>query len=311
MRVEDRYMASRYIAAVTAAILLAVVCAHAGGGGETRVFQLPRYEAEQVIKDWLKKSGYQVRSEQMAEKIVLSATKDATPWEITLRHDSPLATEVTSGEALKGRADTLWKFLAGYEQGMLSPRGFPTGDVPDGVRNRMDSVVCIRALVKGRPIQLSGFVADASGLILCTAHTLKDPTDITVIPRRGNPLDGTLVRIDFRKDLALIDCSRPFSTAVPVNNGKPVPATDARVFSIGCPRNHAGTMVSGFVSGPPRLVEGQPLLAVRMEVEPGSSGSPVFDEQGDLVGMVQGRMKGDHYSGLLIPIETVISFIKE
>lgn len=311
MTMPRNHMMVRYCAAVTVSILLFALDASAGDDTLTKVYRMPRYEAEHIITDWLMKAGYEVRSEQAAEKVVITASKGSALWEIELRHDSPLATEVTSGEAPRGRTDTLWKFLSDYQQGTVSGRGFPAADLPAAVKTRKESVVCIRAMVKDKPIQLSGFVADTSGLILCTAHTLRDPTGITVMTSRGGITEGKLVRIDFRKDLALIDCAFTFSRAIEVNNGRPVPGKDQRIFSIGCPRNHSGTMITGVVSGPPRLVEGQPLLAVRMEVEPGSSGSPVFDEAGSLVGMVQGRMKGDHLSGLIIPVETIISFIKE
>jgi serine protease Do len=210
-----------------------------------------------------------------------------------------------------GRTDALWRFLADYQDGSISARGFSPREMPMPVQNRKGTVVCIRALVRDRPIQLSGFVVDSSGLILCTAHMLKNPTEITVTPLSGRSLSGNIVKIDFKRDLALIDCTQTFGNPVALNNGKPAPERGQKVFSIGCPLNHAGTVMTGVVSGPPRLVEGQPLLQVRMEVEPGSSGSPVFDEQGDLAGVVQGRMKGNHLSGLLIPLDTVISFIKE
>lgn len=276
-----------------------------------RVFDIPRYEAEQVIKDWLVKAGYSVTAENPADRVVLRAIRKNALWEITLRHHSPLATAVESGETLKGRTDALWSFLEDYQDGSFSARGFLPRAVPERVQRRKDSAVCIHAVVRDRPIQLSGFVVDTSGLILCTAHMLKDPTEIAVIPPGGKSVSGAIVKIDFRKDLALIDCAKTFVDAVSLNNHDPAPVTGARVFTIGCPRGHALTMISGVVSGPPRLVEGQPLIQVRMEVEPGSSGSPVFDEQGGLVGVVQGRMKSDHRSGLLVPLQTIIAFVRE
>jgi serine protease Do len=292
-------------------ILLGTRIVSAADDDRERVFDIPRYEAEQVITDWLVKAGYSVTAENPPDKVVLKALKQNAPWEIRLRYHSPLATVVESGETLTGRSDALWRFLGDYQDGTYSARGFPPREVPAEVQRRRGSAVCIRAVVKDRPLQLSGFVVDTSGLILCTAHMLKNPTQITIVPPAGGSVGGAIVKIDYRKDLALIDCSRAFGGAVSLNNHKPAPGTGVKVFTIGCPRGHAGTVISGVVSGPPRLVEGQPLIQVRMEVEPGSSGSPVFDEQGDLVGVVQGRMKSDHRSGLLVPLQTVIDFVKE
>ncbi len=306
-----RTLAVRLLVPALFLILLGAQLVSAADDDRERVFDIPRYEAEQVITDWLVKAGYSVTAENPADKVVLKAIKQNAPWEITLKYNSPLATVVKSGDTLKGRADALWSFLGDYQDGTFSARGFPPREVPAQVQRRKGSSVCIRAVVKGRPIQLSGFVVDTSGLILCTAHMLKDPTEITIIPPAGRSVGGAIVKIDFKKDLALIDCSRAFEDAVSLNNHDPAPGSGIRVFTIGCPRGYAGTVISGVVSGPPRLVEGQPLIQVRMEVEPGSSGSPVFDEQGDLVGVVQGRMKSDHRSGLLVPLQTVIAFVKE
>jgi hypothetical protein len=46
---------------------------------------------------------------------------------------------------------------------------------------------------------------------------------------------GTIVKIDFKKDLALIDSSRAFEDAVSLNNHDPAPGSGTRVFTIGCP----------------------------------------------------------------------------
>jgi len=272
---------------------------------------MPRYEAEQVIRDWLKKAGYEVAAQTGEDKVVLSAQGKAGPWKISLRHHSPLATAVTSDNAVKGRSGALWKYLASYQDGPVPPRDILPGGFPERVKKHMESVVCIRAVVKNKPIQLSGFVADASGLIICTAHMLKNPSEITVLPFNRQGFSAKIVKIDFRKDLALLDTSQAFDGAIALNTSKPAPGNEARIFTIGCPGNHGGTLASGIMSGPPRLVDGHPLLHALLDVEPGSSGSPVFDEKGDLVGVVQGRLKNDHRSGLLIPLETVITFVKE
>jgi serine protease Do len=47
-----------------------------------------------------------------------------------------------------------------------------------------------------------------------------------------------------------------------------------------------------------------------MEIHIGSSGSPVFDVQGNLVGIVKGRYRGTQTIGFLIPLETIIAFVK-
>jgi serine protease Do len=54
-----------------------------------------------------------------------------------------------------------------------------------------------------------------------------------------------------------------------------------------------------------------PFWQVNMDIYPGSSGSPVFDGQGRLIGMVKGRYRGTSSIGFVIPLETIISFVQE
>lgn len=305
--------------AMAAASVIIVVCVSSAWAGETsKTFPILRYEAEQVIVSWLEMKGYDVVTSSNPDQVSIRAKGKSYPWNVALKHKSTLATRIEVNDAPAGGAAELWQYLAAYLNGDAKTYGrAPEGGsgpgtrIPTPVAARMDLVVCIRASVGGSPVQLTGFVVDTSGLILCTAHTLVKPDSITVILSDGQALQGKLVKADYKRDLALIDCSHSFGRAVRLSSSKHGPGKGVKVYSAGCPLNLGGTLVSGVMNGTPRLVEGQLLLQVQMEVEPGSSGSPVFDSGGNLAGVVKGRIKGNSFAGLLIPVETVISFVKE
>ncbi len=322
------HMQKKLIATIFMALMLYAGLAWAQEGFESKVFPIPRYEAEQVVADWLKHEGYKVSGSTGEDSVLLSATKNNQALRVVLKHHSTLSTEISIDNTVTtGHAGALWKYLKGYAWGYTSTREDPAGPVnlqnkpsleddpkrkvPAPVLNRMDAVVCIKALGKNNPAQLTGFIVDRDGLIICTAHTLQRPQALTIFLSNGLMVAGKIIRIDKRKDLALIDCSHHFSEVISLNNSKAKPEMGQKVFSIGFPLDHGNKILTGFISGTPRLVDGQPLLQARMVVEPGSSGSPVFDTEGNLVAMVKGRLKGDNLSGLLIPLDTVISFIKE
>jgi serine protease Do len=61
----------------------------------------------------------------------------------------------------------------------------------------------------------------------------------------------------------------------------------------------------------PKRVEDLILWQVQMKIYPGSSGSPVFDGMGKLVGIVTGRYRGTDSVGFLIPFGTLMEFLKE
>jgi serine protease Do len=172
-------------------------------------------------------------------------------------------------------------------------------------------VVCIRAESGKEPLQFSGFVIDASGLVLCTAHNLDGVSGVIVTLASGRMLQGRLIRADFARDIALVEPQGRFPAAVPLPEKSMALAEGKRIFSVGCPENHGSTVYSGSISGPPGLVDGQYLLQVSMKVYPGSSGSPVFDEKGNLVAMVKARFRGMNSRGFLIPADTILDFMSD
>ena len=84
-----------------------------------------------------------------------------------------------------------------------------------------------------------------------------------------------------------------------------------RIYSLGCPLNLVGTVFTGIANGPPRRVDDLTYWQVNMEIHPGSSGSPVFDMNGNLVGVVKGRYRGTHSIGFLIPLDSIVAFMSE
>jgi serine protease Do len=321
-------MQNKFIASIFIAIILFACLAWADDGFESKVFPIPRYEAEQVVTDWLKHEGYSVSKTTLENSVVVEATQKTREMKVVLKHHSPLSTEISiDNTTMSGTAGALWKYLAGYMKGFASTHGDRYSvsgkqnkslldddqekNVPAPVLDRIDAVVCIKATGSNNSAQLTGYIVDKDGLIICTAHTLKKPEALSVFLANGMAVYGKIIRIDKQKDLALIDCNHHFADVISLNNGKVIPKLGQKVFSIGYPLDLGNKILKGFISGTPRLVEGQPLLQARMVVEPGSSGSPVFDTEGNLIAMVKGRLKGDNLSGLLIPLETIISFIKE
>jgi serine protease Do len=247
----------------------------------------------------------------------LTAWSSEDEWEITVRPQSALgsvATVIHEGD--KNTMQTcrrLQEYLDGYLLGTAPstpPRVHRRRQaVPNPVLNRIETVVCIRARSRGREIQFTGFVVDPGGLVLCTAHDLTDHQQVTVTFYDAVSLPGTIARLDLDRDLALVECSASARAFVPLSTGRNLLGMGERVFSIGCPNNLQGTLSPGTINGPPRLVNDQPLWQVEMNIYPGSSGSPVFDSQGQLVAMVKGRFRGTSTVGFLTPLETIIAFL--
>lgn len=134
--------------------------------------------------------------------------------------------------------------------------------------------------------QGSGFVVDAeAGLVVTNEHVLSGATEAVVQTRDGRRLGPVRVlRLDAANDLALLE--------VPVAGSLPeAPLAEpgahgvgARTWAIGAPLGLEHSLTEGIVSGH-RDVQGTRFLQMQTTIAPGSSGGPLFDDHGRVVGV--------------------------
>ena len=175
------------------------------------------------------------------------------------------------------------------------------------------AAVCIRGNAKnGALINFSGFVIHKDGLILSTAHDLEGMRGIVVTFMDGTEADGNIIRLDIHKDLSMIKINKqnlsivisPHKQSTKINRGE-------MVYMLHCRDSLNGKPYAGIVDRPMAMVNEQPLLQVSIEIQKGSSGNPIVDVQGNLVGVVMGRYRGTTARGFVIPTETVITFLSQ
>lgn len=282
-----------------------------------KVFGIPLLEAENLIYDWLSDKGFMARRiKEDTGRIKIIGTKDNEQWRIFLESRSPLATQFNADYTCKGISDTgkVQELKERIIRQIEGPEIIGDNDkayIPSVVLSRIESVVCLESIVKGETIQFSGFVVDTEGLVLSTAHDLKGHQKLNIILFDGSKASGQVIKADHKRDLALIRVEVNFSAHVSLEEGRNFLGMGEQLYSVGCPVNLRGTVFSGFINGPPRRVEDQTFWQVNMRIHPGSSGSPVFDSQGNLVAIVKGRFRGTESLGFLIPFETIVSFARE
>jgi len=289
----------------------------AGQQDSRRIFPLPVPEAENILAYWLTDAGFKAaKTLSDSGYIQLDAVKKNERWQITLKPVSPLASDVLAVYTLNDQPDQMkvqgmWDYLETYSRG-ISPAGkyrHPEQSVPPAVLAQKESVVCIRAKKKDKPLQFSGFIIDKEGLIISTAHDLEGVRDIIVVLDDGSEIKGKIKKMDIDSDLALISINSKVNSRVSLEDSRSLPDNGEMVYFIGCPMNHQGMIQSGIIDGVPRSVNGHPLWQVYMETLPGSSGSPLLDAQGKLFGVVKGRYRGTDSRGFAITINTVMDFL--
>ncbi len=152
-------------------------------------------------------------------------------------------------------------------------------------REQLPTVVTLVALDKyDQPLALgSGFFISRSGAIATNAHVVEGASRVVV---RWRGQSGTAIRIlnfDPRYDLIILQTSFPSSPAVPLGDSELV-TVGQDIVVLGSPYGLEGTVSAGILSG----VRGSgdvKLLQITAPISPGSSGGPVFDLDGRVIGV--------------------------
>jgi S1-C subfamily serine protease len=163
----------------------------------------------------------------------------------------------------------------------------------------------------------TGFVVGSRGYVLTCAHVVGQETNVMVIKPGENGGPGKkrtakVIRKDDERDLALLkiastDPWKPvrFNTTAKVEAGE-------RVIVIGNPGAGATilthTMTEGIVSTPDRKIADQAFIQTSAAVNPGTSGAPMFDGCGEVIGLVvlKARIEG---AGFAVPVPDLIAFL--
>ncbi|HET9953480.1 MAG TPA: trypsin-like peptidase domain-containing protein [Polyangiaceae bacterium] len=130
----------------------------------------------------------------------------------------------------------------------------------------------------------SGFVVDSAGLIVTNHHVVEGATSLRVVTQDGSHYEEvSLLRDEPKHDLALLSVSAQGLPAAPVSRAKDV-SVGARAIAIGSPLGFEYTLTDGIISQR-RNVDGTRFLQMQTAIAPGSSGGPLFDEHGSVIGV--------------------------
>jgi serine protease Do len=162
----------------------------------------------------------------------------------------------------------------------------------------------------------SGFILGADGWIIASAHAVYDALETWVLTADGGRHRAEVVGFDRRTDIAVLRIGASGLPVVSVASGGGVCAGEP-VAAIGSPFGFDHSATAGVVSAYPRFIpgsEGVPLIQTDVALNPGSSGGPLFNASGAVVGMnsmiysASGIYVGVSFA---LPIDTVLRVARE
>ncbi|OFV86613.1 MAG: hypothetical protein A3D93_06380 [Acidobacteria bacterium RIFCSPHIGHO2_12_FULL_67_30] len=155
----------------------------------------------------------------------------------------------------------------------------------------------------------SGFVLDTEGRILTAFHVIEDKNQIDVILSGGRRLAARLVGTAPRLDIALlqVDAAKEELFPLPLGDSQEL-EVGQKVIAIGNPMGLHNTLTVGVVSALRRSLEGTPvelqdaLIQTDAAINPGSSGGPLLNSAGEVVGINTANVPKAQNVGFAIPI---------
>jgi S1-C subfamily serine protease len=121
------------------------------------------------------------------------------------------------------------------------------------------------------------------------------------LEQQNRRFSGEITKVDKASDLAVIQVTEAFprlaSAPEPARPGQPVVV-------VGSPLGLEDSVTSGVISAQ-RTINGGPVLQFDAPVNPGNSGGPIVNAQGQVVGVVNAKLKDAEGISLGIPVAVV------
>ena len=193
---------------------------------------------------------------------------------------------------------------------------FGYGGIPDEMLERFGIPRDFREMPQQRRESVSfgsGFILK-SNYILTNFHVVEDATEVVVSLSDRREYKAEIVGVDPLSDLAVLEVDGKDLPAVNVGNSDKLNVGDW-VIAIGSPFSFDFSVTAGIVSAKGRSIQNNnignyvPFLQTDVAINPGNSGGPLFNLDGDVVGInsqIYSRSGGYQGLAFAIPINVAM-----
>lgn len=181
-----------------------------------------------------------------------------------------------------------------------------SGDFSDIISEAVHGVVSVLT----EDGQGSGAVYSDDGYIVTNYHVVKRASDIDVLFSDGARVDAALIGADTVNDIALLHVDRTGLHELEFGNSNDVKIGE-KVIAVGNPLGLSFSVTEGIISAKDRVIKSGAagLIQIDAPVNPGNSGGPLLNTDGEVVGIVNAKLQGYEGLGFAIPSNVVVSDI--
>ena len=155
----------------------------------------------------------------------------------------------------------------------------------------------------------TGFLVSSDGKLITNFHVIEGAASAVAKSENGGlfPVEGVLAS-DPKNDLVLLKLKAKDLPFLTLGNSDKI-EIGTRIAIIGSPLGLEGTLSEGIVSAVRELMGDIKLLQVTAAISPGSSGSPVMNANGDVVGIASSLLRGGQALNFAVPVECGVRLI--
>lgn len=200
-------------------------------------------------------------------------------------------------------------FTAGFQMPGQQSKIALAGSLKAGPHKIADATGSVVTILTGMGTG-SGVLLSSDGYILTDAHVVGDDKNVRVRWSDGLETLATVERVAKNRDVAIIKTNARDRTPLDIKRGAVTPGQ--RVYAIGSPKgkDFEGTVSSGVISAD-RVIDGLRYIQSDTMVSHGSSGGPLLDESGAVIGITDLAIPNDGPAGLNLftPIGDAMDFL--
>ena len=152
----------------------------------------------------------------------------------------------------------------------------------------------------------SGAVLTGDGYIVTNYHVVTGAQEITVIDYSGRVSEATLVQYNELRDLAILKVDKDYDDVFKLGNSDELEVGET-VIAIGSPKSLDFTVTQGIISAVSRVFDEEEgsFIQTDVPINSGSSGGPLVNLEGELIGLNTFKLKGTDSLGFSIPSNDV------
>ena len=162
----------------------------------------------------------------------------------------------------------------------------------------------------------TGFLFSSSDYVITSYHVIHGAKSIRVRLLNGEKIDATVALKDTNDDIAILKLSQPPTSRqniITLGDSSLVKTGD-RVFTYGFPLvdllgDAEPRYSEGFINSLSGISNDPRLFHVSIPIQPGNSGGPVFNEQGELIGIATSSIDSDQTKKVFGSVPQNVNFV--